>query len=43
MQQNQVEFIDALADKREVVNVEDGEKVNVYVDKNYHKLLKERI
>ena len=43
VQQNQVEFIDALADKREVVNVEDGEKVNVYVDKNYHKLLKERI
>lgn len=43
VQQNQVEFIDALVDKREVVNIEDGEKVNVYVDANYHKLLKERI
>lgn len=42
-QQNLVEFIDALSDKREVVSIEDGEKVNVYVDANYRKLLKERI
>ncbi|WP_305862786.1 hypothetical protein [Helicobacter cholecystus] len=43
VQQNLVEFVDALSDKREVMNIEEGEKVNVYVDANYHKLLKERI
>ena len=42
-QQNLVEFVDASNEKKEVISVEDGEKVNVYVDANYHKLLKERI
>lgn len=43
MQQNQVEFVNILNARREKLTIEDGEKINVRIDANLMRPVKERV
>lgn len=42
VEQNQIEYFDLVRDAKETLLIEDGERVNVVIDPQTHKLIKER-